>query len=846
MSGDGDDEIVKRRAYIAYLEAERIRTIDELDAMTRHKPLNPYPAELHGLPLFAPVGEDRQSLTDASPPADKVNLFLNLFTGRADVYSVRYERSDGGKGYAFDCANIWKEGCGKKVKGTKDPCKGCALREYIPFDGRAAKMHLSGRRSKLDAKEFVAGAYGLLEDETCRFVVADFDKSEFKADADAFRAECERAGIPAHFERSRSGMGCHAWVFFTAPVSARHARRMMLATMTKTMESRPDIGFDSYDRLIPNQDRMPKGGLGNLIALPLQWRVRELDNTVFVDGDWRPHPDQWAYLSTARRMSPVEVERLSAEGTGSGTILGIQMPSYEDGADEPWKMKPSRPVTLPSKVGLEGKTIRMTFGDQVYIEREGLPSQAVAQFARLGAFQNPHFYKMQAIGKWTGEIPRIISAVEVFPKHIALPRGCLESATALADQYGATVALEDVRNPGTELPLSVVFKGTLKPRQQVALDKVLAHDIGVIKAPPGHGKTVISIAAIAGRRRNTLVIVFTKVVLNQWKKGLKFFLDIDPEMVGWIGGGKFKPTGVVDVALIHSLKGKDGGRTYDQATLNYVHDIIDNYGHIVVDEVHHVPALTFEPIIRRAKAKFHLAASATPKRSDGRHPLIFMNFGPIRYNVDSKKAIAESGMAHIYRQRKTAFRMPDELAEALRNGDVSPQELYRALAGDADRNYLIFDDVLRAMDRGRCPVVLSMRRDHIDELYERFKPFAKNVVVLRGSMKASEKRAAEELLARPASEERLILATGQYLGEGFDDARLDSLFLTMPTSWEGLLEQYAGRLQREYVGKASVEVTDYVDNDDRSMHKAEDRKKTFRQIGFTIGDMYAEAPFLED
>jgi superfamily II DNA or RNA helicase len=830
----------------ARVAAEKARLEEDIRALEEHSATARYPAELQGLPLFAEMAAAVSSVNKASKPQDKIDLFLRLFSGRPDVYAVRYVDRQGKKGWSPDCENKWQPGC--RLAEKTGNCKGCPMQKNLPFDGVVVHRHLKGRKSKTDDKEFVVGVYPLLEDNTCRFVVADFDKADFVTDADAFRAECRSAGIPVHLERSRSGLGCHAWVFFQSPVLARHARRMMLATLTKAMEKRPDMGFDSYDRLFPLQDTMPKGGLGNLVALPLQQRLLDMGNTVFVDEDWVPYPDQWAYLSSAARMSPEEVEILSNAGTGSGTILGIQMPISEANAAEPWTMKPSRPITQPAKVGLEGRTIKMTLGDQVYIDREGLPTQALAQFARIGAFQNPKFYSMQALGKSVYHVPRVISAAEIFPNHIALPRGCFENAKALAEQYGAQVDLEDVRYEGTELPESVKFKGELRPRQIAALDKILPHDIGVIKAPPGEGKTVIGIAAIERRRRNTLVIVFTKLVLGQWKKSIKKHLEIDPALIGWIGGGKFNPTGVIDVALIHSLKKQRKGEevTYDPVMMNYVSDIVGNYGHVIVDEVHHAPAATFEPVIRRARARYHLAASATPKRSDGRHPLITMNFGPIRYHIDSKRVIGESGIAHVYHQRRTAFRMPEELAQALRDGEASPQDLYRTLAHDADRNYMIFDDVLRAMDRGRCPVVLSNRRDHIDDLYERFKPFARHVVVLRGSMTAKEKRRAEELMAKPEDEERLILATSQFLGEGFDDARLDSLFLTMPTSWEGLLEQYAGRLQRQHENKTSVEVTDYVDVDDRSMQKAEDRRKIFKRIGFTIGDIVKDAPYVDD
>jgi len=853
VSTDKEGMLREKLALLRELEAERtdfVFRLQELDGKRealrreisgiRNEPSVSRPPDgLAELPLFK---EDRPVVTADSPEADKIDLFLDLFRGRDEVFAVRWEGANGRKGFSFACANLWQAGCAKKDGGK---CEGCQARKYIPFDGSVVRGHLRGTQSpKANGKEFAVGAYALLPDETCRFVVADFDKAEYRKDAEAFRAECGKAGIPVYLELSRSGNGCHAWVFFENPVSAHHARRMMLATMTKAMENRPELGFDSYDRLIPNQDRMSKGGLGSLIGLPLQQRPREAGNSLFVDENWKPFPDQWAFLSAVARMRPSNVVELSNAGAGSGTVFGIQM-LHEDNADEPWKMKPSRPITLPQSLGLSGRTIAMRLADQLYVEREGLPSAAVTQFARIGAFQNREFYSAQAMGFWTGDIPRVISAAELFPNHVSLPRGCVDDARELARQYGAEVDFLDMRQEGMPLPEGVAFKGTLKPRQQLAFDRLMAHDIGVLKAPPSFGKTVVSIATIAARGRNTLIICFTSTVFKQWRERLKTFLDIDPGLIGWIGGGQMNATGVVDVALIQSLTRQSTAAEHARV-LQYVSDIVGDYGHVVVDEVHHIAAKTFEPVVRRAKAKFFLGASATPKRKDGRHPLIFMHFGPVRYQVEPRQMIAESGIAHVYRQRNTSIRLPVDLAEAVRSGDAAPQEVYRALAEDEDRNYMIFDDVLRAMDRGRCPVVLTTRKDHLDNLYERFKPHVRNVVLLKGAMKAAERREAETLMAKPAGEERLILATAQFLGEGFDDPRLDALFMTMPTIWGGTLEQYAGRLQRQYEGKGSVEVIDYVDDDESFSRKAEQRGKVFRKLGFSIDKPDSSAPYMDD
>lgn len=857
---DAERQLAESRARLRAIEAAHEKAVREVEekeealrqteARNRRAARAPEPGLFDDFSPFEP----RMTVTEASSKEDKISLFSDLFTGRTDVFSVFWERKgkdlsegvDGdkkrpGKGYAFACANLFKPGC-KKPKGK---CDGCDLRSYVPFNEEVIRDHLRGTKTDRNGADFVVGAYALLPDETCRFVVADFDgkdtQKDWKADAQAFKAECLKVGIPVYLERSRSGSGCHAWVFFESPVPVKQARRMMLATLTKAMETRPELGFGSYDRLIPNQDRMPKGGLGSLVSLPLQNRRRGEGNSVFVDDHWIAYHDQWAFLSGVEKMSPAEVERLSNVGTGFGTVLGIQMVQNEEDAHEPWKMKPSRPITQPVTLGLAGKVIDMKLGDQLYIDRRSLPNPATMQFARIGAFQNPKFYSNQALGLWNGNTPRIITASEIFPDHVALPRGCADDAFDLVRQYGAEVNLEDVRTDGVPLPEGIHFKGVLRPRQQLALDRIMAHDTGLLMAPPSFGKTVVSIAGIACRQRNTLIIVFVSHLVKQWRERLGTFLTIDPKLIGTIGGGRMNATGVIDIALIQSLTRSKKGKE----VFRYVSDIVGNYGQVIVDEVHHIGAETFEPVARRAKAKYFLGASANAKRKDGRHPLIYMQFGQVRYKVDPRQMIAESGMAHIYRQRRTPFTFPPDLAEALRSGEASPQEVYRALAEDDARNYMIFDDVLRSMDRGRSPVVLTTRKDHLEDLYERFKPHVKNVVVLKGAMKASEKRRAEEQMARPDSEERLILATGQFLGEGFDDQRLDALFMTMPTIWEGTLEQYSGRLQRTYVGKSSVEVVDYVDEEETLSRKAVDRTRVFKRLGFTIDTPDASAPYVE-
>ncbi|SES18396.1 DEAD/DEAH box helicase [Sphingobium sp. YR768] len=387
--------------------------------------------------------------------------------------------------------------------------------------------------------------------------------------------------------------------------------------------------------------------------------------------------------------------------------------------------------------------------------------------------------------------------------------------------HGAEAVVEDLRTPGSPFSREVCFRGTLHGSQVKAFDALAPYDYGVLAATTAFGKTVVAAALIAERARSTLILVHRRELLTQWVERLRTFLDIDPKEIGIIGGGRRKPTGIIDVAVIQSLVRK-----------GEVSDMVANYGHIIVDECHHLSAVSFELVARRAKARYVLGLSATVARKDGHHPIIFMQCGPVRHRVDARVQAAERGIVHRARHRRTAFRLPPPLAALDR---PSMPAVYAALAQDEPRNDIIFDDVLKALEAKRSPVVLTERRDHLDYLQRRFSRFVRNLVVLRGGMSAAERRASEAVLRVPDGEERLILATGRYIGEGFDDQRLDTLFLTMPISWKGTLAQYVGRLHRQHAGKTEVLVVDYVDETVPMLARMAVKRRTgYRALGYTI------------
>ena len=544
------------------------------------------------------------AVTMTAPTAAKIALFRSLFRGREDVLPRRWENSKTGKaGYAPMCRNEWVRGvCGKpQVK-----CGECPNQAFIPVGNDVLRSHLAGKAAGNSA-DFTVGIYPMLPDETCWFLAADFDKKSWMQDVVAFRDTARARGVPIAIERSRSGNGAHAWIFFTAPVSVADARRLGALLVTATMDRCPDIGFDSYDRFFPSQDTMPAGGFGNLIALPLQSRPRDAGNSVFLDDEFRPYKDQWAYLSTVGRLSRDELISIVSEAAARGQVIGLRLPSTEED-DEPWTALPSRRRNEPPIEGEPPGSVEVVLGNQVYIDRTELPPTLVNRIIRLAAFQNPEFYSAQAMRLPTFGKPRIISCAELFSKHIALPRGCLDDLLSLLRDMGTTAELRDERQQGQ--PIGTRYLGELTPEQDEAAAALLRHETGVLAATTAFGKTVIAAKMIAERDCNTLILVHRRQLLDQWVARLQTFLDIPPNKLGVIHGGKRKPTRNIDVALMQSLVRK-----------GVVSDLVADYGHVIVDECHHLSAVGFEAIARETKAQYMLGLSATVTRKDGHHPI---------------------------------------------------------------------------------------------------------------------------------------------------------------------------------------------------------------------------------
>ncbi len=805
-SDQSDVPAIRKR--LAELSAEQRELEAQLADLTRR------PSRKH-----RPVAPARQ-VTCASPPAEKITLFRSLFRGREDVFPKFWINTKSGKsGYSPACANEWKPGLCRK---PAIKCGECPNSAFAPVTDATIEQHLRGSNSK--DQDFMMGIYPMLTDETCWLLVADFDGDAWRRDAFAFLETCQMRNIPASLERSRSGSGGHVWIFFSEPVPATLARRFGTRLLAETMERRPEVGFGSYDRFFPSQDTLPNGGFGNLIALPLQKRPRQDGHSLFVDEKFQPYADQWEYLSSIRRLTLQEIAAHLEETQPSEYLPGLHLPTSEEDEKGPWLIPPSREKPKIPITGPLPETIDMVLGNQVYIDRSGLPPALANRLLHLAAFQNPEFYQAQAVRRSTFGIPRIIGCAELHSRHIALPRGCLEPAESLLSSLGIRVAFSDKRNPGR--PISVSFLGELTPEQQEAKDALLPHETGVLAATTAFGKTVVASSIIAARKTNTLILVHRRQLLDQWVARLQTFLNISDGEVGKIGGGKRNPGSIVDVAIIQSLVRK-----------GEVDDLVSDYGQLIVDECHHLAAVSFESVARRCRARYVLGLSATVTRKDGHHPIIFMQCGPVRYRANARKQAARLPFSHRVDVRHTGFVPPLEMAD-----EPPPiQQVYATLAQSEKRNDMIFDDILSALEAKRSPLVLTERRDHALYLATRLAPFARNVIVLHGGMGVKARRTTMQKLENIGDrEERLLIATGRYIGEGFDDARLDTLFLTMPVSWRGTLAQYAGRLHRIHPGKREVVIYDYVDDAMPVLARMSDRRaKGYASLGYSVNNRQA-------
>ncbi|MCE5315894.1 MAG: DEAD/DEAH box helicase family protein [Parachlamydia sp.] len=728
-------------------------------------------------------------------PSEKIALFRTLFRGRDDIYPRWYTHREK-SGCSPACGNEWVVGICEK---PRIKCTQCRHHRFLPVTDELILWHLSGK------EDFLLSIYPMLLDETCYFSILLLNKLQ---DASALIKTCRQ--LKLNFALEDTNPGGRLWLFFEHAIPAALARKLCSHILTETMEHHPEIGFDAYDRLIPTQDTLPKWGFGTPVALPLQKRARSTGKSAFVDDSFAPYPDPWQFLSEIGKIKRQEAEDIVQRADAQERIMGVP---YIQGDEMPRSAFRTILKSVPDQ-------LELILANGIAISRNALPPNLLNRLMRLAAFQNPEFYKAQAMRLSTYGLQRIIASAELSQDHLILPRGCLEELIRLLTELRIRPVICDERRMGRALEVS--FRGELRPDQLAAAEALLAHNTGILSAATAFGKTVVASWLISQRRVSTLILVHRRQLQEQWTSQLASFLDIAPGSIGRIGGGRRTATGLVDVALLQSLTRKG---------------IEADYGQLIVDECHHLPAHSFEQIARQASSRYVTGLTATLERKDGRQPVILMQCGPVRCRMHD----AVSSVSHTVFVRPTGFypirRLPADARLQFR-------QLYEELIVNEKRNSLICHDVIHCFQEGRRPIVLSERKEHVERLARLLAPHIPHLVVLCAGRQSSA----------ILPDNRVLLATGRLIGEGFDDAQLDTLFLTLPVSWRGTIEQYVGRLHRSHSSKQEVRVYDYADFDVPMLARMFQRRRHgYEALGYTVqlpgsaaGGWPVEAPLPSD
>lgn len=761
------------------------------------------------------------------------NKYFAMFWGRMDVYAKRGTKG----GYFPQCDNRWNNRICPKQRGEKVNCEACGHRKWTELKPKKIIEHLLGYRE--DGAD-VLGVYPLFPDGTCRFIVFDFDNhekgaektdfsntnDEWHEEVDALRLICERNGITPLVERSRSGRGAHVWIFFKKPISAALARNFGFLLLDKGSSLINLKSFHYYDRMYPSQD--VASSIGNLIALPLQGQALKNGNSAFVDKNWNAYPDQWdILLNRTEKLSKEDIEKYMAEWQAElAEDKGMLASSISGNRPKPWKKKDGF-----VKSDVVGK-MYIVLGDGVYVDTLNLMPRLQNQIRSMAAFDNPVFYKNKRLGYSNYYNFSAVYMGKDKDGYICIPRGLRDNLLASCKEAGIEYDISDYREKGR--PIRVSFNGDLKTQQNLAAQHLLAYDHGILSAATAFGKTVVCSYLISERKVNTLILLQSKDLLEQWVDELNKFLVIDEEppiyqtksgrekrrksVIGILHGSKNTLTGIVDVAMIGSM--------YSKGKFN---DFIDSYGMVLMDECHHCGSNTSIEVMQKVNARYVYGVTATPKRGDNLERIIHMLLGPIRHSYTAKERAIEQGIGHYVYPRYTRVIDTNESKNDI-NG------AYALISTNTVRNEMILEDTRVCVKEGRTPVILTRYKEQAKYLYDHLQKDADYVFILYGDNSDKENSEVRRKLKEVTRKQSLILvATGQKIGEGFDYPRLDTLMLASPVSFAGRLEQYIGRLNRDYEGKKEVIVYDYVDSHIRVFDNMYSKRlRTYKRTGFQL------------
>lgn len=793
---------------------------------------NPFEETMNNLEEYDPDQGERivypQYITE-----DMARQYFAMFWGREDVYAKRGKNG----GYFPQCENRWNDRLCPKQRGEKFFCDECENTKWTKLDAKKIIAHLLGYKE--DGTD-VIGVYPLLPNGTCRFIVFDFDNHEKGAEAtdfantdnewhkevDALRKMCEINGIKPLVERSRSGKGAHVWIFFKKAIPASLARNFGFLLLDKGSASVNLKSFHYYDRMYPSQD--VSSSIGNLIALPLQGQALINGNSAFVNENWNAYPNQWdVLLNKTEKLGVEEIEQYMAKwqqelAEGRGMLASADM----NNRPKPWKKKCEL-----AKSDVVGK-LHMVLSNGVYVDTLNLMPRIQNQIRSMAAFDNPEFYKNKRLGYSNYYNFSAVYLGKDMDGYIRIPRGLQEKVIEECQKAGIVVDISDQREKGR--PIRVSFKGDLGTQQELAAEKLLSYSDGVLSAATAFGKTVVCSYLISERKVNTLILLQSKDLLSQWVDELNKFLDIKEEppeyktktgrkkkrdsVIGFLHGSKNTLTGIVDVAMVGSMYGKGN-----------FSELINSYGMVIMDECHHAASNTSMELLQKINAKYVYGVSATPKRGDSLDKIIYMMLGPLRHRFTALERAQEQGIGHYFIPRYT--RVVDT-ADSKENINKA----YSLISESNVRNEMIVSDVKSCVIQGKTPVILTRFKEHAKLLYDALKEEADHIFLLYGDNSDKENADIRAKLKQVPKDESLILvATGQKIGEGFDFPRLDVLMLAAPVSFEGRLEQYVGRLNRDYEGKEAVYVYDYIDSHVRYFERMyAKRLRTYKRIGFSI------------